>query len=133
MTSFSSPVCDDGRDATSFDWYFSIFLTKSKSYMWTIRKKSLVIRVLFIWKTKGEKIHFFFSIDSTPASTGPVLSMGVIHMFRSGLWANPYRFFLRTVGFQEFFAILKRLWAVIWTKNESIWWSSSSSIYGCGL
>ena len=42
-----------------------------------------------------------------------VLSLGLIHRFWSGLWANPYRFFLVTVGFKEFFAILEPLWAVM--------------------
>ena len=83
MTSFFRPVCDDRRDATSFDWYFSIFLTKS--YMWTIPKKSLVIRILSIWKTKGEKMLFFLYRYRSHVRTRPVLSMGVIHMFRLGL------------------------------------------------
>ena len=54
-------------------------------------------------------MHFFLYRYRSPARTRPVLYMAVIHMFRSGLWANRYRFFLRTVGFQEFFATLEWL------------------------
>ena len=49
-----------------------------------------------------------------------VLSMAVAYRFGSGLWTNLYRLFWGTVGFQDCFAILDRLEADIWTKNESI-------------
>ena len=68
-----------------------------------------------VCKGAGEKINS--ALDRARRT----LSMNVIHRFWSGLWANPYRFSLVTVGFQEFFAILEWLWAVMWTKNDSIW------------
>ena len=60
------------------------------------------------------------------------LSKSVIHRFWSGLWANPYRLFWGTIGFQNSFAILDWLEADIWTKKESIgqsWWSSISGYH----
>ena len=46
--------------------------------------------------------------------------MVVVYRFWSGLWANLYKFIWRTIGFQDCFAILDKLKADIWTKNEFI-------------
>ena len=83
----------------------------------------------FFWRTVGFRnvLQFWigwkliYGLKMSPFDRARrILSMGIIYRFWSGLWANLYRFFWRTVGFQNCFAILDWLKADIWTKKESI-------------